>query len=484
MKPPQSGSTVGHEGGSKLAAPLTEAFVRKVSKPGKYGDQHGLLLRVRSRMSKQWIWRGTVRGKRMDLGLGGHWYISLAEARRKAFQFRKLARAGQDPRTLRDGVPTFETAAALVIAIRSDSWQPGSKTEAQWRTTLRKYAMPKLGERSIDAITATDVFAVLRPIWTTKPGIAHRVRWRIHAVMQWAMAQGYRSDNPAAEAIEVALSKIPEPRERAQRSSSPLTEHELVQLAHGILRKQGQGICDEEYVLDVLTMMLGLTCTEEDERVKEDAVALLAYPEQWATVIQAGEWKTCLTTFRTLEALLDLAQRIDSGEDTIPRMRGPEPFDVAYPALKDWAVISRNFRRRLDGRRRTRAHTHGLRDRAIVTAMSRIWKIRKQKGIRFHMTSREGATGTSLTHEVAGHLSSGYSTVHKIWCNREHDPQSEEMDESWRRMEVYVLAAAFVAPTLAKAGMPFDMSAFRWYSTHTSPLGQRRRIRPTGDLPG
>ncbi|WP_419939278.1 Arm DNA-binding domain-containing protein [Candidatus Palauibacter sp.] len=50
---------------------LTAAFVRTVTTPGKYCDQHGLILRVRPSGSRQWIWRGTVRGRRVDLGLGG-----------------------------------------------------------------------------------------------------------------------------------------------------------------------------------------------------------------------------------------------------------------------------------------------------------------------------------------------------------------------------------------------------------------------------
>ena len=36
---------------------------------------------------------------------------------------------------------------------------------------------------------------------------AGRVRQRIDAVMQWAVAQGYRDDNPAGDAISAALPK-------------------------------------------------------------------------------------------------------------------------------------------------------------------------------------------------------------------------------------------------------------------------------------
>ena len=49
--------------------------------------------------------------------------------------------------------------------------------------------------------------AVLLPIWNEKRVTARRVRHRISAVMRWAVAQGYREDNPAGEAIGAALPK-------------------------------------------------------------------------------------------------------------------------------------------------------------------------------------------------------------------------------------------------------------------------------------
>jgi len=59
----------------------------------------------------------------------------------------------------------------------------------------------------VDAISTADVMAVLLPIWNEKRETARRVRQRIGTVMKWAVAQGYRSDNPAGEAIGAALPK-------------------------------------------------------------------------------------------------------------------------------------------------------------------------------------------------------------------------------------------------------------------------------------
>ena len=49
--------------------------------------------------------------------------------------------------------------------------------------------------------------AVLLPIWSSKRETARRLRNRIGAVMKWAVAQGYRADNPAGQAIAAALPK-------------------------------------------------------------------------------------------------------------------------------------------------------------------------------------------------------------------------------------------------------------------------------------
>lgn len=60
--------------------------------PDNYYDEHGLILRVIPLGGKQGMWRGTVHGNRVDLGLGGRPHVSLAEARQRAFEDRKLAR--------------------------------------------------------------------------------------------------------------------------------------------------------------------------------------------------------------------------------------------------------------------------------------------------------------------------------------------------------------------------------------------------------
>ena len=133
----------------------------------------------------------------------------MAEARQAAFEYRKLSRAGGDPRALRPsrGIPTFAEAVETVIGIHELGWKDSGKTAKRWRATLRDSVLPRLGRKQVSVITAADVMSVLLPIWTTKAETAKRVRQRIGAVMKWAVAQGYRQDNPAGDSIGAALPK-------------------------------------------------------------------------------------------------------------------------------------------------------------------------------------------------------------------------------------------------------------------------------------
>ena len=185
---------------------LTDKAVR-AAKPGRYGDGNGLFLRVMPSGSKQWVQRIVIRGKRCDLGLGGHPLVSLREARIAAFENRRIARAGGDPRAERRklSVPSFAEALENVLAVHRPGWKDGNKSEDQWRASLATYA-GTLADMRVNEIEPMHVLAVLSPHWHAKHVTMQRVRQRISAVMTWAVAKGYRIDNPV-DAVGAALPK-------------------------------------------------------------------------------------------------------------------------------------------------------------------------------------------------------------------------------------------------------------------------------------
>ena len=76
---------------------LTGAFVRSVTKAGRYGDGDTLFLRVTPSGSRSWIQRLTIEGQRHDIGLGPFPVIGLAEARERAFANRVAVAHGGKP---------------------------------------------------------------------------------------------------------------------------------------------------------------------------------------------------------------------------------------------------------------------------------------------------------------------------------------------------------------------------------------------------
>ena len=189
---------------------LSAARVRALSVPGRYSDGTTLFLRIAPGGSKQWIQRIAVNGRRRDIGLGGWPVVSLAEARQKAMDNRKLVANGGDPlaEKRRAGVPTFEQAAREVFELNRPTWKNRNHIVNWWRT-LEKYALPTIGSVPLDRLTKQDVLGVLEPIWTSKPETARRVRQRIRTILRWAMAHDYVIQNVAGEAIDGALPRTP-----------------------------------------------------------------------------------------------------------------------------------------------------------------------------------------------------------------------------------------------------------------------------------
>ena len=166
---------------------------------GRHGDGRGLFLYVKPTGARSWVLRYQVQGRRHDLGLGAYPDVTLAMARQRATDARRLILNGEDPiAKRRQAQPkTFKDAALELIESKQSGWR-NAKHAAQWTTTLEAYAFPNLGNMQITKIATADVVGALKPIWSQKPETANRVRQRIEAVLDYASALGIRQgENPA-----------------------------------------------------------------------------------------------------------------------------------------------------------------------------------------------------------------------------------------------------------------------------------------------
>ena len=106
----------------------------------------------------------------------------------------------------RPRVPTLRQAAQAVLALHAPQWTNPRQAKI-WYRSLSQYVFPRLGDSLVSDITSDDLLAVLEPIWSSRNDTARRVRQRLGAIMKWAIAQRYRTDNPA-DVVGVALPRV------------------------------------------------------------------------------------------------------------------------------------------------------------------------------------------------------------------------------------------------------------------------------------
>jgi integrase len=210
-------------GGQKVAKhKLTQRFVDRQTKPGKYADGDGLVLQIGGgggTKSKCWIFRYSRKrfGKPGDgyMGLGPVRFVTLDAARELAVDCNRQLLRGIDPVEARKAVRaskldeasklrTFEQDAADYLAFKNREWEP--ETAAQGERAVRLYLNPVLGKLLTRNITAAQVYqALIRDnLWYDKHPTA--VNARLHAEQIFHRAGRKGENNPATmDALEGKL---------------------------------------------------------------------------------------------------------------------------------------------------------------------------------------------------------------------------------------------------------------------------------------
>lgn len=207
---------------------LTATFLAGELAPGKYhdGGNLGLMLRVDPQGRCYWVQRVMIAGKRSEIGLGPYPLIKLSVARARAIENKRTIVLGGDPleerRKARQHKETVSFAHAVDRYLTKKSAEfSNEKHRKQWRSTLDRYALPKLGAMAVDEIQTRHILQVLEPIWAEKTETATRLRQRIEAVLSWATVAGFRAgDNPARWGGNLA-ELLPKPGKIAEKTNHP-----------------------------------------------------------------------------------------------------------------------------------------------------------------------------------------------------------------------------------------------------------------------
>lgn len=176
-------------------------------KPYKLADGEGMYLLVNINGSKYWRMKYRIAGKEKILSIGVYPDISLADARAKRTEARKILASGGDPSEAKKEEKlalqislenTFEALAREWHSSKSDRWSLRYRDEII--DTFEKDIFPHIGKRPIADIKPMEVVETLRKI--EKRGALEKmckVRQRCKEVFSYAIVTGRADANPAAD---------------------------------------------------------------------------------------------------------------------------------------------------------------------------------------------------------------------------------------------------------------------------------------------
>lgn len=179
-----------------------------------FGDGLGLSLLIEPNGSKSWRFRYRYAGKPKMISLGVYPTITLADARSRRDEARKLVAEGKNPSEVRkeqklamqtESENAFEKIAREWHQLKSAKWSAGYASDIM--EAFKNDIFPYVGTRPVGEIKPLELLNVLRKI--EKRGALEKmrkVRQRCSEVFRYAIATGRAEYNPAADlssALEV-----------------------------------------------------------------------------------------------------------------------------------------------------------------------------------------------------------------------------------------------------------------------------------------
>lgn len=197
--------------------PLNDMQIRRAKPEAKaytLGDGLGLSLLIEPNGSKSWRFRYRFAGKPKMISLGVYPTITLADARSRRDEARKLVAEGKNPSEVRkeqklalqtESENAFEKIAREWHQMKSAKWSAGYASDIM--EAFQNDIFPYVGTRPVGEIKPLELLNVLRKI--EKRGALEKmrkVRQRCSEVFRYAIATGRAEFNPAADlssALEV-----------------------------------------------------------------------------------------------------------------------------------------------------------------------------------------------------------------------------------------------------------------------------------------
>ncbi|MHC1479429.1 tyrosine-type recombinase/integrase [Frateuria aurantia] len=213
------------------------ALAIKSAGQGEHSDGGGMFLKV-TETGRYWRLKYRVGGKEKLLALGVYPEVSLAEARKRRDEARRVIREGGDPSadrrsrkaaTLEAGANTFQAVGDEWLAKQLPKMSVATHEKAS--KMLQTMLYPGLGKRPIADIDAPELLAVLRKIEDRGAhDTAHRAKQRCGQIFRYAIATGRAKRDPSADLRGALAPVITTPRAAI---TDPLKVGELLRSIDG-----------------------------------------------------------------------------------------------------------------------------------------------------------------------------------------------------------------------------------------------------------
>jgi integrase len=184
---------------------LTDAEIRKIKpldKIKKYSDAHGLYLEVSPSGKKYWRMKYRFNGKENRFSIGNYPLVSLATARVKRDEARRLLADGIDPNQTKKikqqddaGQNSFQRVALEWFAKKAPRWADSTAKKIMRR--LEVDILPYIGKRPIADINAPELLVVIQRIETRSVDTAYRALEECGQIFRYGMAIGTNVQDPS-----------------------------------------------------------------------------------------------------------------------------------------------------------------------------------------------------------------------------------------------------------------------------------------------
>lgn len=208
---------------------LTDIKVRTAKptdKQYKLTDGNGMHLLVHPNGSRYWRLQYRYGGKQKMLALGVYPDVSLADARARRDEARKLLANGIDPgeKKRNDKVEQEEARTFEQLAIE---WHATNKkwSEEHSRRVLKSLEdnlFPAIGKRKITDLKTRDLLAPIKAVEVSgRLEVASRLQQRTTAIMRYAVQSGLLDYNPAQEMVGAIASSNRQHRPALELKRTP-----------------------------------------------------------------------------------------------------------------------------------------------------------------------------------------------------------------------------------------------------------------------